>query len=230
MTQETGQPALFLLFRHQVVSNSRRPHGLQHARLPYPSPSPGVCPSSCPLSWWCHPAISCSVVPFSSCPQSLPASGSFPMSPFASGGQSIGTSASASVLPMRIQGWFEDWLVGSPCCPRGSQESSPGPQFKGINSSVLCLRYSSAFTIVRDHWEDHSLGCGISVSKAAPLLSNTLSASVTAFLPRGNRLLLSRLRWPESPRRGGLPLLPLFPFYLPWRDGTGCHDHIFLNV
>ena len=82
-------------------------HGLQHTRLPCPSPSPGVCPNSCPLSWWCHPTILSSVTPCSSCLQSFPASGSFPMRwLLASGGQSIGASASASVLPMNIQGWF----------------------------------------------------------------------------------------------------------------------------
>ena len=94
-------------FSHSVVSNSPWPHELQHARLPCPSPSPGVHPNSCPSSRWCHPAISSSVVPFSSCPQSLPASGSFPMSQlFAWGGQSIGVSTSTSVLPMNTQDWF----------------------------------------------------------------------------------------------------------------------------
>ena len=84
-----------------------RPHGLQHARLPCPSLSPRVCSNSCPLSWWCHPTISSSVSPLSSCTQSFPASGSFPVSQyFASGGQSIGVSASASVLPVNIQDWF----------------------------------------------------------------------------------------------------------------------------
>ena len=83
-----------------------RPHGLQHARLPCPSPTPGVYPNSCPLSEWCHPSISSSVIPFSSCPQSFPESGSFQMSQFfASGGQSIGVSASTSVLPRNIQDW-----------------------------------------------------------------------------------------------------------------------------
>ena len=83
-----------------------QPHGLQHARLPCPSLSPGVCSNSCPLSQWCHPTISSSVVPFS-CPQSFPASGSFPVSwLFTSGGQSVEASAPASVLPMNIQGWF----------------------------------------------------------------------------------------------------------------------------
>ena len=103
-------------FSHSVVSNCLRPHGLQHARPPCPSPSPGVYSNSCPLSQWCHPTISSSVVLFSSCLQSFPASGSFQMSQlFTSGGQSIGVSASASVLPMNTQEWSRsifrmDWL------------------------------------------------------------------------------------------------------------------------
>ena len=93
-------------FSHSVVSDSLRPHESQHARPPCPSPTPGVYPNSCPSSWWCLPAISSSVVPFSSCPQSLPASESLPMSQvFAQGGQSIGVSASASMLPMNTQDW-----------------------------------------------------------------------------------------------------------------------------
>ena len=93
-------------FSCSVVSDSLRPHESQHARPPCPSPTPRVYSNSCPLSWWCHPAISSSVVPFSSCPQSLPASGSFPMNQFFTwGGQSIGISASASVLPMNTQDW-----------------------------------------------------------------------------------------------------------------------------
>ena len=92
-----------LFFSHSVLSDSLRPHGLQHARLPCPSLSPGACLNSCPLSRWCHPTISSSVI----CPQSCSASGSFPMSwLFPSGGQSIGASALASVLTMSIQGWF----------------------------------------------------------------------------------------------------------------------------
>ena len=94
-------------FSCSVVSESLRPHGLQHARLPYPSPTPGGCSNSCPSSWWCHPTISSSVVTFFTCLQSFPASGSFPMSwLFTSGGQNIGVSASASVLPMNVQDWF----------------------------------------------------------------------------------------------------------------------------
>ena len=91
-------------FSHSVVSDSLWPHGLQHASL---SPTSGACSNSCPSSQWCHPTISSVVIPFSSCLKSFPASGSFLMSPlFASGGQSIGGSASASVLPMNIQDWF----------------------------------------------------------------------------------------------------------------------------
>ena len=94
-------------FSHSVVSDSLRSHELQHARPPCPSPTSGVHSNSRPSSWWCHPAISSSVVSFSSCPQSLPASESFPMSQlFARGGQSIGVSASASVLPMNTHDWF----------------------------------------------------------------------------------------------------------------------------
>ena len=93
-------------FNCSVVSNSLRPHGLQHARPPCPSPTPGVCSDSCPLSQWCHPTISSSVILFS-CLQSFPASGSFPMSQFfASGGQSVGVTASPSNLSMNIQDWF----------------------------------------------------------------------------------------------------------------------------
>ena len=102
-------------FSHSVVSNSLRSHGLQHTRLPCPSPTPGACSNSNPSSWWCHPTISSSVIPFSSRLQSFPTSGSFPMIQFfLSGGQSIGVSASTSVLPMNIQDWSPlgliDWI------------------------------------------------------------------------------------------------------------------------
>ena len=126
------------------------PHGLQHARPPCPSPSPEVCPSSCPLHWWCHPAMSSSDALFSFCPRYFPASGTFPVSQLlSSDDQNAGVSASVSVLPMNIQGWFLlRLLVGSPCSPRGSQESSPTPQFKGINSLALHLLYSPAITTI----------------------------------------------------------------------------------
>ena len=100
-------------FSRSVMSDSLQPHESQHARPPCPSPTPGVYSNPCPSSQWCHPAISSSVIPFSSCPQSLPASGSFSMSQlFAWGGQSIGVSASAWVLPMNTQDWSPLGWIG----------------------------------------------------------------------------------------------------------------------
>ena len=145
-------------FSHSVVSDSLRPHELHHSRTLCPSPTPGVNPNPCPLCRWCHPTISSSVVPFSSCPQSFPASGSFPMSQlFASGGQNIGVSASTSVLPLNTQGWSPLGWTGSPCNPRESQESSPIPQFKSINSLALSFLYSPTLTSICDYWKNHSL-------------------------------------------------------------------------
>ena len=100
-------------FSHSVMFYFLWPHGLQHIRPHCPSPTPRVCLDSCPSSWWCHPTISSSVIPFSSCLQSYPASGSFPISQFfASSGQPIGVSTSASVLPMNIQDWFPSGWTG----------------------------------------------------------------------------------------------------------------------
>ena len=145
-------------FSCSVMSDSLRPHELQHTRPPHLSPTPGVYPNPCPSSWWCHPTISTSVIPFSSCPQSFPASGSFPVSQlFTWGGQSIGVSASASVLPMNIQDWFSLGWTESLCSPRDSQESSPTPQFKGIISSALSFLHSPTLTSIHDHWKNHSL-------------------------------------------------------------------------
>ena len=146
-------------FTHSVVSNSLQPHELQNARPTCPSPTPRVHPNSCPLSRWCHPAIPSSVLPFSSCPQSFPVSESFPVNQlFAWGGQSIGVSA----LDQSFQ-WiprtdiFQNGLVGSPCSPRDSRESSPTPQLKSINSSALSLLHSPTLTSIHDHRKNHSL-------------------------------------------------------------------------
>ena len=143
-------------FSCSVVSDSLWPHGLQHPRPPCPSPSPGACSNSCPLSGWCHPTISSSVFLF--CLQSFPASGSFQMSEFfTSGVQSIRVSASASVLPMNIQDWFPlGWNGLNPCSPRDSQESSPTAQSKSISASVLNLLYGTALTSMPDYWKNHS--------------------------------------------------------------------------
>ena len=149
-------------FIHSVVSNSLWPHESQHAKPPCPSPTPGVHSDSRPSSQWCHPAISSSVVSFSFCPQSLPASGSFPMSQlFSWCGQSTGVSASSSVLPMNTQDWSpQNELVGFPCSPRDSQESSPTPQFKSINSLVLSFLHSPILASIHDYWKNHSLDSG----------------------------------------------------------------------
>ena len=146
-------------FSHSVMSNSLPPHGLQHTRPPCPSSTPGVDSNSCLLSWWCHPAISSSVVPFSSCCQSFSASGSFQMSQFlALGGQSIEVSASAWVLPMNIQDWYPLGLTGLiSCSSRDYQECSPTPQFKSINCSVLSFLHSPTLTSIHDHWKNHCL-------------------------------------------------------------------------
>ena len=128
----------------------------RQATLPFTIPR--VCSNSCPLSRWCHSTISSSVVPFSSCLQSFSAPGSFPMSHLlVSGGQSMGSSTSASVLPMSIQDWFPLGLtVWLPCWPRHSQESSPAPQIEDINSLVLSFFYCPALTSRHDFWRNHS--------------------------------------------------------------------------
>ena len=135
------------------------PHGLQHARPPCPSPTPRVYSNSCPLSWWCHLAIS-SCHPLLVLPSVFPSIRSFHMSQFfASGGQSIGVSVSASVLPVNIQDWFPlGWTGWISLSARDSQESSPTPQFKGINSSALNFLYSPTLTSIHDYWKNHSFG------------------------------------------------------------------------
>ena len=140
-------------FSHSLVSESLWPHEPQHTRPSCPSPTPGVYPNPCPLSQWCHPTISSSVIPFSFCPQSFPASGSFPMSQlFASGGQSMGVSASASVLPMNTQDWTHlGWTGWIFLQSKGLSRPSPTPQFKSINSSVLSFLYSPTLTSIHDY-------------------------------------------------------------------------------
>ena len=145
-------------FSRSVVSEYLRPHELQHARPPCPSPTPGVHSDSCPSSQWCHPAISSSVVPFSSCPQSLPAWDTFPMSQlFTWGGQSIGVSALASFLAKNTQDWSPSEWTGWISLQSSSQESSPTPQFKSIHSLALSFLHSPILTSVHDHCKNHSL-------------------------------------------------------------------------
>ena len=143
-----------LLFSHSIVSNSATLRTAD-ARPPCPSLSPRVCTNSCPLSRWCH--LTSSVVPFSSCPQSSPASGSLPVSQlFASGGPSY-CSFSFSVNPSN-EYWglisFRNWLVWFPCSPRDLQESSPTPEFGSVSSSALSLLYGPALPFVHDYWAE----------------------------------------------------------------------------
>ena len=144
-------------FSCSVVSNSLRSHGLQHTRLPCPSPTPRACSDSCPSSQWCHPTISSSVIPFS-CLQSFPASGSFPMSQlFTLGGQSIGVSASASVLPMNFQDWSpSEWTGWISLQSKGlsgvfSNTTVQRHQFFGAQ-----LSYSPTLISIHDYWKNHS--------------------------------------------------------------------------
>ena len=145
-------------FSLSVVSDSLWPHEPQYARLSCISPNPGVHTNPCPSSWWCHPTISFSLIPFSSCPQYFPASGSFPMSQlFTLGGQIIAASASASVLPMSIQDWFPFGLTGLiSLLSKGSQESSPLSQFESISSLAFSFLHGPILTSVHDYWKNHS--------------------------------------------------------------------------
>ena len=222
-------------FSRSVVSDSFRPHESQHARPPCPSPTPGVHWDSRPSSQWGHPAISSSVVPFSSCSQSLPAPESFPMSQFfAWGGQSIGVSALALFLPRSPRAdLFQNGLVGSPCSPRDSQESSPTPQLESIHFLTLSLLYGPTLTSVHDYWKNHSFVWTF-VGKVMSLLFNTLPKFIIAFLPRSKGLWIS---WLQSPSAMIMETKKIvghcfhcFPIYLPWNDETKCHNLSFLNV
>ena len=175
-------------FSGSVMSDCLRPYGLQHIRPPSPSPTPGVHPNSCLLSRWCHPTISSSIVPFSSCPQSFPASASFPKSQlFASGGQSIGVSVSTSVLPVNTQDWSTGWI---------------SLQSKGLFKSLLqhhsskasILQHSAFFTVQLSHpymttGKTIALTRWTFVGKVMSLLFNTLSRLVITFLPKSLTLV-----------------------------------------
>ena len=196
-------------FSCSVVSGSLWPHGLQHARLPCPSSTPRACSNSCPLSQWCHSTIS--VVPFSSCLQSFPESGSF---------QWVSSSCQvADVLQFQLQHQSFQWIfrtvniplgkVGSPCSPRGSQESPPTLQFKSINSLALSFLYCPTLTFIHGYWKNHSV---------ESLLFNMLSIVVITFLPRSKRLLIL---WLQSP-----PAVILEP-----QNNKVCHCfHCFLSI
>ena len=175
------------------MSNSLQHHGLQHARLPCPSPAPGAYPNSGAWHQWCHPTISSSVVPFSFCLQSFPALGSFPMSWFiTSGSQSIGVSASASILPMNIQDQFPLGWTGWIFAVQGTLQS-----LLQHHSSKASILWHSAFFIVQLSHPCMTTGKTIAltrqtfVGKAMSLLFSMLSRLVIVFLPRSKHLLIS---------------------------------------
>ena len=174
-----------------VVFNSLWPHGLQHARPPWPSPTPGVYSKSRLLSQYCHPTISRSVVPFSSCLQSFPASGSFQMSQlFTSGGQSIGVSASTSVLPMNTQHWSPlGWTGWISLQSKGLSRVFSHTTVQKHRFFSLSFLYSPTLTSIHDYWKNRQ----IFVGKVMSLFFNMLSRLVIAFLPRSKCLLISWL-------------------------------------
>ena len=142
-------------FSHSVVSDSLQPHGLQHTRPPCPSPTPGACSNSCPSSWWCHPNISSSVIPFNLSQHQ----GLFK---WVSSLHQVVKGLEFQLQHQSFQSMFRtdflyDWLVGSPCSPRDSQEFSPTPQFKSISSSALSFLYGPTLTFIHDYWKNHSL-------------------------------------------------------------------------
>ena len=217
------------------MSDSLRAHGLQHTTLPCPSPSPGACSNSCPLSWWYHLTISSFVI--LSCLQSCPASGSFPRSQlFISGGQSNGASALASVLPMNIQDRSPLGLT-----------SLISLQSKGLsrvfsNTTVQKHQFFGAQLSSQSNSHIHTwllektiaLTRQTVVGKVMSLLFNMLSRLVIAFLPRTKRLLISWLQSPSAvilePKKIVSHCFYCFPIYLSWSNGTRCHDLSFLNV
>ena len=146
-------------FSRSIVSNSLLSHGLQHARPSRPSPAPGVYSNSCPLSRWFHSTISSSVIPFSSCHQSFPASRSFQMSQFfVRGSQSIEVSASASVLPMNIQDWFPlGWTHWISLQSKGLSRVFSNTTVQKYHFSVLSFLYSPTLTSIHDYWKNHGL-------------------------------------------------------------------------
>ena len=200
-----------------AMSNTLQPHGLQHTRLPCPSLSPRVCSNSYPLNWWCHQTISSSVTPFFTCPQSFPVSGSFQMSQlFTSGGQSIGASASASVLSMNTQGWFPLGLTGLISLQStGLSRVYSSTTFENINSSVLSLLHGPLSHLYMTTGKAILLTICTFVCKVMSLHFNTLSRFDITFLPKTKHLLISWLQSPSAvilePRKIKSATVSIFP-------------------
>ena len=192
---EGGYSLSSVQFSHSFVSNSLRPHGLHHARPPCPSPIPGVDSNSCPLSQWYHSAISSSVIPFSSRLQSFPASGSFPMSQFfAWGGQNIGVSALASVLPPGLISFRMDWF------DLLSVQRTLKSLLQHHSSKASVLQHSAFFMVQLNMitGKIRALTIQTFVGKVMSLLFNMLSRLVMTFLPRSKHLLISWLQSPSA--------------------------------
>jgi len=218
------------------MSDSLLPHELQLTKLPCPSVFPGICSNSCPLSQRCYLAISSSATLFSFCLHSFPELGSFPMNQFiASGGQSTGVSASASGLPINPQGWFLlGWTGWISLQTKGLQESSPHHSSKAsiLWRSAFCIEQlthphmTTEKTIAMTRWTY--------VCKLMSLLFNKLSRLVITFLLRSKYLLISWLQSLSAvilePKKIKSLTFHCSPIYLPWNDGTKCHDLRFLNV
>ena len=216
---------LSVQFSCWVVSDSLQPHELQHARPPCPSPNLRVYSNPCPLSWWCHPTVSSSVVLFSSHLQSFPASGSFQMSQFfASGGQRIAVSASASVLPVNIQDWSPlGWTGWISLQSKGLSRVFSNTTVQKHQFFSTQLLYSLTLTSIPDHGKNHSLDETDLCWQSNVSAFNMLSRLVITFLPRSKSLLISWLQSPsavilEPPKIKSL--FPLFPhlFAMKWWD------------
>ena len=226
-----------LQFSHSVVPNSLWPHALQHTRLPCPSPTPGACSNSSPSSQWCHPTISSSVVPFSSCLQPFPASGSFPVSVLHSRWPkywSFSFSISSSNGYSGLISFRIDWL----CI---LQSKALSRVFSNTTVQKTSILWCSAFFIVQLSHPYMTAGKAIAlsrwtfVSKVMSLIFNMLSRLVINFLSRSKCLLISWLKSPSGvifkpPQNKVFHSFHGFPIYLPWSDGTRCHDLSFLNV
>ena len=222
------------------MSDSLRPYGLQHSRLPCPSPTPKACSNSCPLSWWCCPTISSSVIPFSSCPQSLPASESFPMSQlFAWGGQSTGVSALASFLPKKSQGWSplelytflfakEWWRVGSrtPFTPglgyRESGELLTPDHLDNSHSLPVCVE-----TDMEPRWtspkslEPHSLIYSFNKYLSNILFYTSMPCTVVGTGDWASSQTKSPIQWEEKDNKQTNE-------YMEW-EGDRCYWHNYIQ-
>ena len=224
-------------FSCSVVSDSLRPRKSQHARPPCPSPFPEVHSDSRPSSPWCHPAISSSVIPFSSCPQSLPASECFPMSQLRMRWPKY-WSFSFSIIPSKeIQGLISFRMD---CLDLLAVQGSLKSLLQHHSSNASILRCSAFFTVQLSHpyittGKTIALTRRTLYGKVMSLLLNILSRLVITFLPRSKCLLISWLQSPsamnlEPPKNKVSHCFHCFPIYFPWSDGISCHDLCFLNV